>query len=350
MKPKLERERAETAEKSPSVFSALSCSNPVVEILKITLAGVLLLVGASASGQPALPPQAIEQFESVIGNRVEAVTILGGDYGAAGGIYTFRSGDVANVSLAKFGGGGNVAEPRSLGASGLKWAPVLQGNLGHISAINKFRTGYLQGNESVYDMLAVQGGGGARFYFTDHLSLAPAISGIYGRTENEFKPRNANGYFIKTNASGTFVDWTLETWTVAPSLDLRYDWSWRGTTFEFGSRYNFFHTESFDSSSPVVGVNGDSHTWENKLDVDVPLGWKVFGRELHTGGFFARTELFGGAAEGLNADHVYTVNGRLVVDLLDRVWKMRWLGVGASYIFGDHMAGWTAGVDIRFQF
>jgi len=48
---------------------------------------------------------------------------------------------------------------------------------------------------------------------------------------------------------------------------------------------------------------------ENKLDVGVPLGWKLFDQELHTGGFFSRTELFGNAAEGLNENHIYTVNG-----------------------------------------
>lgn len=315
-------------------------------------ASAALLVCATASGraQPAVPPQAIEQFQHVIGSRVEAVTILGGDYGAAGGIYTFRGGEVANLSIAKIGGGGNIAEPRPLGESGWKWAPVLQGNLGHITAQNEFATGYLQGNQSVYDVLAVQVGGGARFYFTDQLSFAPAISGIYGHTENEFKPQNAVGDAVKAAASGTYVDWQLDTWSVMPSLDLRYEWLWRRTAFEFNSRYTFFHTESFDSSSPVVSVNGDSHAWENKLDVDVPLGWRVFGRELHTGGFFARTELFGGAAEGLNEDHIYTVNGRFVMDLLGKVWKVRWLGLGASYFFGDHFDGWSAGLDLRFQF
>lgn len=319
-------------------------------LLRVASASLLAFAGASTFAQPVVPPQAIRQFEDVIGNRVEAVTILGGDYGAAGGIYTFRGGDVANVSLGKTGGGGDIAAPRPLGESGLKWAPVLQGNLGHISAMNEFHTGYLRGNKSVYDVLAAQGGGGARFYFTDHLSLAPAISGIYGHTENEFKPRNAVGDAVKAAAAGTYVDWKLETWSVAPSLDLGYEWWWRRTAFEFSSRYNFFHTESFDSSSPVVSVNGDSHTWENKLDADVPLGLKVFGRELHTGGFLARTELFGAAAQGLNADHVYTVNGRFVVDLPGKVWKVRWLGLGASYLFGDHFGGWTAGVDLRFQF
>ena len=137
----------------------------------------------------------------------------------------------------------------------------------------------------MYDVLAVQLGGGARFYFNDHLSLAPAVSGIYGHTENEFKPQNPIGDAVKAAASGTFVDWQLDTWSVMPSLDLRYEWQWRRNTFEFSSRYTFFHTESFASSSPVVSVNGDSHTWENKLDADVPLGWGVFGCELHTGGF-----------------------------------------------------------------
>ena len=303
-----------------------------------------------AHGQSVLPPEAIEQFQRVIGSRVEAVTILGGDYGAAGGVYTIRGGNLADLSIAKLGGGGNIAEARPLGESGLKWAPVLQGNLGHISAVNEYATGYLQGNKSEYDVLAVQVGVGARFYFADHLSLAPAISGIYGHTENEFRPQNAVGDAVKAAASGTFVDWQLDTGSVVPSLDLRSEWWWRRTTFEFSSRYNFFHTESFDSSSPVVSVNGDSHTWENKLDVDVPLGWKLFDRELHTGGFFARTELFGGAADGLNENHVYTVNGRFVLDVLGKAWKVRWLGVGCSYFWGDHFSGWSAGVDLRFKF
>ena len=317
---------------------------------RFALLASLALAPCFVRAQPLLPPEAIEQFQSVIGSRVEAVTVLGGDYGAAGGVYTFRGGNLADLSIAKLGGGGIVANPRPLGLGDLKWAPVLQGNLGHLSAENQFTTGYLQGNRSLYDVLAVEVGAGARFFFGDHLSLTPTVSGIYGHTENEFKPQNANGYYVKTNASGTFVDWALDTWSVVPALELDYQWMWRRTTFEFSSRYNFFHTESFNSSSPVVSVSGDSHTWENKLDVDVPLGWKLFGRELHSGGFFARTELFGGAADGLHENHIYTVNGRFVLDVLGQVWKVRWLGVGCSYFWGEHFNGWSAGLDLRFKF
>jgi hypothetical protein len=317
--------------------------------LQVALAGTAL-VAVSAGAQPAVPPAAVNQFEHTIGNRVEAVTILGGDYAAAGGIYTFRGGNLADLSISKVGGHGAVAAPRPLGVGDIQWAPLLQANAGHINAENEFATGYLAGNRTVYDVLAAQLGAGARFYFTDHFSLAPAFSGIYGHTENEFKPRNAVGDAIKQAAKGTFVDWKVDTWSISPEVTGRYEWNWGRTTLEFDSRYNFYHTESFNSSSPVVGVAGDSSTWENKLDVDAPLGGKLFGRELHAGGFFSRTELFGNIAQGLNADHVYTLNGRLVLDLFGVAWKVRWLGAGVSYLWSDHFSGWSAGLDLRLQF
>jgi len=304
----------------------------------------------TTAAQPALPPAAADQFNQTIGARVEAVTILGGDYGAAGGLYTFRGGTLADVSIAKVGGGGNVASARPTGWSDMAWTPVLLGNLGHLSAVNTFQEGYLQGNEMKYDTLAAQLGGGARLYFTEHLSVAGTASGIYGHVENEFVPRNTIGETVHELASGTYVDWRLDTWSVAPSVDGRYEWGWGRTRFEFTSRYTFFHTESFSGSSPIISVGGDSGTWENKLDVDVPLGWQLLKHELHTGGFFSRTEIFGDAATGLNEDHIYTLNGRLVVDLLGHLWKVRWLGLGTSYFWGDHVNGWSAGMDQRFQF
>jgi hypothetical protein len=146
------------------------------------------------------------------------------------------------------------------------------------------------------------------------------------------------------------VDWKIDTWSVVPGCELNYAFSWNRILFELGSRYEFFHTETFESSTPFVEVEGDSQTWENKMDVDAPLGLKLFGRELHAGGFVSRTELFGGIAQGVNANHVYTFNTRLVVDLLGAVWKVRWFGAGFTYFLADHFDGWSAGIDMRFRF
>src|SRR6516162_3881883 len=154
---------------------------------------VLATVGFSAQpglAQPTLPADALEQFQHVIGNRVEAVTILGGDYAAAGGIYTFRSGSLADLSITKIGGGGAVASPRPLCLGSLQWAPVLQGNLGMVSAVNTFQTGYLEGNKMTYDTIAVAAGGGVSIHFTEHLSLSPTIGGMYGNVKNTFDAQN----------------------------------------------------------------------------------------------------------------------------------------------------------------
>jgi hypothetical protein len=146
------------------------------------------------------------------------------------------------------------------------------------------------------------------------------------------------------------VDWTLNTWSFAPGVELDYEWYWHRANFVASSRYNFFHTESFSASTVHISFSGDSQTWENKLDVDVPLGWHVLGRELHTGGFFSRTDLYGNIAQGLRENHLYTANGRLVLDFVGKIWKLRWLGLGASWFYGDHFNGWSTGLDIRFQF
>lgn len=71
----------------------------------------------------------------------------------------------------------------------------------------------------------------------------------------------------------------------------------------------------------------------------MPLGWKIAGHELHTGGYFRRTELYGSIRNGLNSSHMYTANGRLVLDSVLRRFKVRWLGIGGSYYGGENMNG-----------
>jgi hypothetical protein len=323
-----------------------------VMVLGRGLMALGLCVGMTAATAYAqgVPPEAIQQFQDTIGNRVEAATIVGGDFSAAGGIYTFRGGTLATLTITRLGGSGSVAAAKPLGASGLKWAPLLLGNLGRIVTTNEYTDGYLEGNGMEYDVLAAQLGGGIRLYVTEHVSAEASISGIYGRVVNEFQPHNAVGDAVNAAASGTFVDWELDTWTVAPLVSARYEWYWGRSLVGAQSRFTFFDTETITSSSVVVDVAGTSQTWDNRLDLDVPLNAHVLGRRVHTGGFFSRTELAGGIADGMNEDHVYTVNGRLVLDYVGAIWMVRWLGLGVSKLWGDHVDGWTGGLDMAFEF
>lgn len=319
-------------------------------LLRCSLAAILALGAGAAPAQDLLSSSVVERFQQTVGNRVEAVTILGGDHGAAGGIYTFDGGNNSEISITKIGGSGVIAEPHQMGSSSIKWAPLLLGNIGWISTENEFKGGLLEGNRSESSFFALQAGAGARFYFGDHFTLTPELSGIYGHTENDFYAENEAGRLIRRAAGGDLVDWEIDTWTIIPALQAGYEWTWGRTVFSLSSRLSYFYTESFDSTSPLVDVEGDSITWENKLDVDIPVGLKVFGRELHTGGYFSRTDIGGGAADGLGTDYLHTVNGRLALDMLGTVWGLKWLGVGGSYSWGEDVDGWSAGVDMRLKF
>jgi hypothetical protein len=77
---------------------------------------------------------------------------------------------------------------------------------------------------------------------------------------------------------------------------------------------------------------------------------QLYGHELRTGGYFERTELYGDVKEGLIVDHINEVHGRLVLDYLNQFWKVQWIGIGGSYVWGTNIRGWTFGADVAFRF
>jgi hypothetical protein len=64
----------------------------------------------------------------------------------------------------------------------------------------------------------------------------------------------------------------------------------------------------------------------------------------------SRTDLFGDLSSGLGVHHMNEIHGRVVLDFLNQYWKFQWIGVGASYLWGANITGWTVGADIAFRF
>ena len=305
------------------------------------------------SVRAALTPAEINEFRNTIGNRVEAATILGGDYGVGGGTFSSGAGNKnADVNITKFGGSGDVGAPQPLGNLNIGWQPRLQGNMGYLTAKNTYNgSSQLAGDKNENDTFAIQFGGGARFWFDDSFSIAPTFMGMYGHSENTYTARSAFGMANQAEAKQLgLIDWTVDTWTIRPSLNLQYKYTWHRTIFTLSSDPTYFYTDTFSSSSPNVDITGNSVTWENKLDVDVPLGVELFGHELRSGGFFSRTELYDGIRDGLQSEYLYEAHGRIVMDFLGQLWKVQWIGIGTSYVWGKDFTGWSIGADIAFRF
>jgi hypothetical protein len=303
--------------------------------------------------QAQITPGQANQLRIGVGQRVEALTILGGDYGLAGGTYdsTNNAPQKFDINVSKFGGAGDVDDPHQLDGLNIGWHPRLQGSMGYVDFKNQLTSPLLNGDLSEFRTFAIQFGGGARLWLNEHFSLAPTIMGMYGHSSNEYIARSAFAVANLARAKQMgIVDYNTDTWTVRPALNLQYVCRWDRTIFTLSSDPTYFHTESFGSSNSNVSVSGNSKSWANTLDVDIPLGQDLFGHELRTGGFLARNELFGGLKDGLNTDHIYEIHGRLVLDFLNQFWKTQWIGIGGSYFLGSNLNGWTFGADIAFRF
>ena len=323
------------------------------------------LVGLLSLLLAAVPARAqftdINSLQNTVGNRIEAATILGGDFGMTGASYNKGSG--GNLTLSKFGGWGDIGDPQPLGTLPIAWQPQLQGEMGYLVATKNYTaadsvtyagTPYnLQGAFTRYHDFSIQFGGGPRLWFNDYFSIAPTFMGMYGHTENTFDPKG-NAFAAANQPLARqlgLVDYTADTWTIRPAVDFQLVYTWRRTIITLNSDPVYFHTESFSTSNPNVSVNGNSETWENKIDVDVPLGKELWGHEVRVGGYFSRTEFYGNIQDGLNIDHLYEIHGRLVLDYLNELWKVQWIGIGYSYLWGNGgFTGNSIGLDIAFRF
>jgi hypothetical protein len=308
--------------------------------------------------QCQITPNQASAIRAGIENRVEALTILGGDFGLSDGLFRSRASlspvqaraDVKS-NLTKAGGDGEIGDPRPLSSFDIGWQPRLQGNMGYLESTYYQRSGLLASDSSKYTTYAIEFGGGARFWLSDHFSLAPTLMGLYGHTSNDYTVRSA---FMTANQALAnrlgLIDWSVDTWTLRPALNFQYVIRLDRNIITLSSDPAYFYTKDFSRSNSHVHIDGSSGSMANKIDVDVPLGIELYGHELRSGGYLSRTELFGDLRSGLEVHHLNEIHGRLVLDFLNQYWKFQWIGVGASYLWGPNIKGWTVGADVAFRF
>ena len=322
------------------------------------LAALLSLGYVPTSAEAQVSPAQATLLENAIGARVEALTILGGDFGLSDG--SFRSAgdlrpgqpDEVETRVTKLGGDGDVGDPVPLSFDqNIGWQPRLQGNMGYVDSANHLQSPLLAGDTSELRTFAIEFGGGARFWTTDRFSLAPTIMVLYGRTEDDYTAQSA---FAQRNISDLrqlgLADWSIDTWTLRPALNIQYIVNLDRVIITLSSDPTGFYTHGFFRSNIHLRVGGDSGLVTNKIDLDIPLGVELYDHELRTGGYVSRTDLFGDLKTGLDVQHLNELHGRIVLDFLNQLWKLQWLGVGASYLWGTNISGWTVGADVAFRF
>jgi hypothetical protein len=316
----------------------------------LALVGCLLGEASPAAAQPAPSLEDIrDQLDQVVGNRVEATVILGGQEVPQGGLFGWSFNDV-EAGVLKYPWSTELGAPRPLGVGGLTWNPVLLGSAGTAYFVNRFRDGPLAGNESTYTTYSLGLGAGARIGLLPDLSVMPAFSLLYAYTENDFDAGTQPGRAAEQAVDGQLVNWHTHTLTLVPSLALRYRPSFGRVTLGLTSSYTYFATVPIERSTEAYSFTSESQVWNNRVEVDVVTPWAVAGWPILVGGFFNRADLYGGLRQSLKTDHYYSTGAHVALDPKGRLWKVTEIGVAGSYFWAESFSGWTLGIDWAVAF
>lgn len=317
----------------------------------------MLASAPAARSQAQISTAQATLLQNAIGARVEALTILGGDFGLSDGSFhsagALRPGPSADVEtrVNKIGGDGEVGDPMPLDGLNIGWQPRLQGNMGYLDSSTHLQSRELAGDTSELKTVAIEFGGGARVWTSDRLSFAPTVMILYGHTDDTY---SAQGVFGRENLPDLqrlgLADWSIDTWSFRPALNVQYLVALDRALITLSTDATGFYTHGFARSNLNVRVGGDSGFVTDKIDLDIPLDIELDGHELRSGGYLSRTDLLGDLRAGLGVQHLNELHGRLVLDFLNQLWKVQWLGLGASYLWGTNISGWTVGADVAFRF
>jgi hypothetical protein len=323
--------------------------------VQIALPRVVLLLGLLAgAGEVAAQPtpslaEIRGQLDQVVGGRVEAAAILGGQEAPQGGLFRWGFNDV-DASVLKYPWSVDLGEARRLGSGGLTYVPVLLGSAGTASFVNHFSEGPLAGSESTYRTYSAGLGAGPRIALVPDLSVLPAVSLLYAYTENDFDAGSDRTPATEAAIEGRLVNWHTHTLTFIPSLELRYRPTFGPLTLGLTSSYAYFRTVPIARSTKAYSFDSESQTWSNRADVELRTPWAIAGWPVLLGGFLNRIETFGGISETVKADHVYATGGHVGLDPGGRLWMVKRVGLAGSYFWTRAFSGWTFGIELDLTF
>ena len=320
-------------------------------VVSLVTAMFLLCCLVRRDATAASPADYISNFSKLATARSETLAIMGGDGAASGGTYHFYD-DGTTLNIYKLGGRGAWGDGFRIGDSEVTWQPRLGGEIGVINGDNEFKDNpVLTGNTERFATTALGFETGVQLNISKELQVGAMLGMIYAHSESTFNAGTALGGQLKQQYAGQLFDWDIDTVSLVPSIDLQYQWLInRDVKLTLLSRFAWFKTWSVASSSAYLRGSGNSFDFENRADLDLRLPITLFGFPLHTGGYVALDLLGDNFRDTVGTSTMYTVNSRLVLGDLDRLWKLHWLGIGVSYIAAKTFYGYSLGLEARLQF
>jgi hypothetical protein len=198
-------------------------------------------------------------------------------------------------------------------------------------------------DESRFKAFSLSLGGGAKFdIIRKHLWLIPELDVIYGQTWNEHQYRSETSNIIyKPLFNGILLNWKVDTWTYAPSLQLAVEYPVRKVAVGFDTKLTYLDIRTIKTDHPEHDVRSGSTLWRNRVRFEFPLGISLFSQPLSLRGDFSRVDLGGDVARPLKESFFYEVGSELAFDTSRDISWLKSFSLGGSYTYSQRITGWS---------
>lgn len=173
-------------------------------------------------------------------------------------------------------------------------------------------------------------------HVADRWKVRASLSASLMRIENHADYGGPGAGVLETAIDGVLVDFDAWAATGIGSLTLVHERELGVVHALVRARHAWAESDVFESTSPKQAGTSSSRFLNVRADLSGPTGLAVLGHDVAWGAFASRTD-FLEIDVSLGFDAVNEVGASLV----DEVFGLR---LGASYLFGPDVQGWSAGI------
>ncbi|MDR5781270.1 hypothetical protein QCE63_17860 [Caballeronia sp. LZ065] len=154
---------------------------------------------------------------------------------------------------------------------------------------------------------------------------------------------------LRPVTDGPLFNWHENAWMITPNASLEWMTGISSTrTLTIRGHIAWSWISSFDESDPLLRFRETAGSWSIQSAYTGPTGARVFARPLNYvlnagyGGFFGPNH------SALGFSTIANVGGGFEIPLSRDSAQSRRLQLGAAYLFGPHVTGWTVSLGLTY--
>ena len=177
---------------------------------------------------------------------------------------------------------------------------------------------------------------------SDHLVLLPAVNASYGRVDNRAQYSGTiSESVLQPVFQGVLFDWDADVLVYGASVAMDYKQSFGTYDVEVLGGLTYHRVDSFHTSSSFVDIETDITAFDIELNSVHPTGINLGAFPLSVVGLLGNTTLLGPNRDALGFDQFFEAGLALEMDISSLGWKLQSLRLGAKWIFGPDVDGWS---------